>query len=74
MVWQIVVVWVVAIALGGILWQRFTRPPGVPTVPVPGQAVTRPRRVVPLWLALVLLILLAIAAWLTLRLGAAVAS
>lgn len=74
MVWQIVVVWVVAIALGGILWQRFTRPPGAPTVPVPGQTVTRPRRVVPLWLALVLLILLAVAAWLTLRLGAAVAS
>jgi len=74
MVWQIVVVWVVAVALGGILWQRFTRPPGMPTVSVPGQTVARSRRVVPLWLALVLLILLAVAAWLTLRLGAAVAS
>lgn len=74
MVWQIVVVWIVAIVLGGFLWQRFTQPPGVPTMPVPGQTVVRPRRVVPLWLALVLLILLAVAAWLTLRLGAAVAS
>ena len=74
MVWQIVVVWVVAIALGGFLWQRFTRPPGGATVPVPGQTVVRPRRVVPLWLALVLLILLAVAVWLTLRFGAAIAS
>jgi hypothetical protein len=74
MVWQIVVVWIVAVILGGILWQRFTRPPGMPTVPVPGQTVVRPRRVVPVWLALALLILLAGAVWLTLRLGAAVAS
>jgi len=64
MVWQLVVVWIVAIVLGGILWQRFSKPPGAPTVTVPGQAVARPRRVVPLWLALVLLIILAVAAWL----------
>ena len=74
MVWQIVVLWVVAIALGGFLWQRFTRPPGAPTVAVPGQAIARPRRVVPLWLALVLLIILVVAAWLTIRSGSAVPS
>ncbi|HTJ22860.1 MAG TPA: hypothetical protein VL383_10730 [Gemmatimonadaceae bacterium] len=74
MVWQVVVVWVVAVILGGILWQRFTRPPGMPTMSVPGQTAVRPRRVVPLWLALVLLIILAVAVWLTLRLGAAPAS
>lgn len=72
MVWHIVVVWVVAIVLGGLLWQRFTRPPGAPTVTVPGQAIARPRRVVPLWLALVLLIILVVAAWLTIRWGSAV--
>jgi hypothetical protein len=74
MVWPIVVVWIVAILLGGILWQRFTRPPGMPTVAVPGQSISRPRRVVPLWLALVLLIILAVAAWLTIRWGAAIPS
>jgi hypothetical protein len=74
MVWQIVVVWIVAIVLGGILWQRFSRPPGVPTVPVPGQTIAPPRRVLPLWLALVLLIILAVAAWLTIRWGATVPS
>jgi len=74
MVWPIVVVWIVAILLGGILWQRFTRPPGMPTVAVPGQSIARPRRVVPLWLALVLLIILALAAWLTIRWGAAIPS
>jgi hypothetical protein len=73
-VWQIVVVWIVAVVLGAILWQRFTRPPGAPTVLVPGQAVARQRRVVPLWLALVLLILLAVAAWLTIRWGSAIPS
>ena len=72
--WQIVVVWIVAIALGGTLWQRFTRPPGMPMVNVPGQTVARPRRVVPLWLALVLLIILAVAAWLTIRWGATIPS
>ena len=74
MVWQVVVVWIVAIVLGGILWQRFSKPPVTPTVAVPGQAVAPPRRVVPLWLALVLLIILAVAAWLTIRWGTAVPS
>jgi len=74
MVWPIVVVWIVAILLGGILWQRFTRPPGMPTVTAPGQSIARPRRVVPLWLALVFLIILAVAAWLTIRWGAAIPS
>ena len=74
MVWQIVVAWIVAVVLGVILWQRFTRPPGGPTVAVPGQAIARPRRVVPLWLALVLLIILAVAAWLTIRWGGSVPS
>ena len=74
MVWHIVVVWVVAIVLGGLLWQRFTLPPGGPTVTIPGQATTRPRRVVPLWLALVLLIIVVVAAWLTIRWGSTVPS
>lgn len=74
MLWQIVVVWIVAIVLAGFLWQRFTRPPGTPMVAVPGQAITRPRRVVPLWLALALLIILAVAVWLTIRWGSAVPS
>lgn len=68
---QIIVVWIVAIVLGGLLWQRFTRPRGVPTVTVPGQAIPPARRVVPLWLALVLLIILVVAVWLTIRLGSA---
>lgn len=72
--WHIVVLWVVAVALGGILWQRFTRPPGAPTVTVPGQAIARPRRVVPLWLALVLLIILVGAVWLSITWGTAVPS
>lgn len=74
MVWQIVVVWIVAIVLGGILWQRFTRAPGMPTVTVPGQSIPRPRRVLPLWLALVLLIILVVAVWLTIRWGTSVSS
>lgn len=71
MLWHIVVLWIVAVVLGGILWQRFTRPPGVPVVPVPGQTTARPRRVVPLWLALVLLIILVVAVWLTIGWGSA---
>jgi len=46
----------------------------MPTVTVPGQAMVRPRRVVPLWLALVLLIILVVAAWLTIRWGSAIPS
>lgn len=65
----IAVVWIVAIVLGVILFQRFTRPPTAPTIGVPGQRVV-PRRVYPLWLVLVLFILLVIALWVTLRYGA----
>jgi hypothetical protein len=66
---SIAIVWLVVLVLGGVLWQRFTR------VPVqPGGLATRSgastRRVVPLWLALVLLILLGTAVWLTVRWGA----
>jgi hypothetical protein len=66
---SIAIVWVVALVVGGVLWQRFTR------VPVQSGAFTRTaapttRRVLPLWLALVLLILLVVAVWLTLRWGA----
>ncbi len=65
----IAVVWAVALVLGGALWQRFTR------VPVQSGVFTRTgapttRRVLPLWLVLVLLILLITAVWLTLHLGA----
>ncbi len=62
----IVVVWVVAIVLGALLFQRFTRPPTTPTIGVPGQRIAA-RRVYPLWLVLVLFILLVIALWVTLR-------
>lgn len=67
----ILVVWLVVIVIGALLFSRFTRPPTTPTVGVPGQRVVAPRRVYPLWLALVLLILLVIAIWVTLRYGAA---
>jgi hypothetical protein len=65
----IAVVWLVTLVVGSVLWQRFTR------VPVqPGglgmRSATSTRRVVPLWLALVLLILFGIAVWLTIRWGA----
>lgn len=69
--WPIVVVWVVAIAVGALLWVRFTRPAGAPTVPLPGRSPGAPRRVFPLWLLLVELILLAAALWLTFAWGAA---
>lgn len=65
----IAVVWIVAIVLGVILFQRFTKPPTTPTIGVPGQRVA-PRRVYPLWLVLVLFILLVVALWVTLRYGA----
>lgn len=64
----IAVVWIVAIVLGVILFQRFTKPPTSPTIGVPGQRVA-PRRVYPLWLVLVLFILLVVALWVTLRYG-----
>jgi hypothetical protein len=66
---SLAIVWLVTLIVGGMLWQRFTR--------VPAQAgglgvrsATSTRRVLPLWLALVLLILFCVAVWLTLRLGA----
>ncbi len=64
--WLIVFVWLVAVGAGAFLWTRFTRAPTTGTVRVPGQQFT-PRRVVPVWLVLVLLILLVIALWLTVR-------
>lgn len=64
---SIAIVWLVAVVFGAILWQRFTRVPvqssGLSRVPPPT------RRVVPLWLAIVLLILLCVAIWLTVRLA-----
>jgi hypothetical protein len=66
--WVIIVVWVLAIVIGGVLWQRFTRAP-LPTVPVPGERVTTVRRVFPLWLVLVELILLVAAIWVTFSVG-----
>ncbi|MDQ3995717.1 MAG: hypothetical protein M3303_01725 [Gemmatimonadota bacterium] len=64
---SIAIVWLAALILGGVLWQRFTRAPVLP-----GGLVSRTptRRVVPLWLALALLILLVTAVWLTVRWGA----
>jgi len=66
---EIAIVWLVALVVGALLWHRFTRPPTAPMVPVPGQQVSKPSRVVPLWLVLVLLILLVAAIWLTFTLG-----
>lgn len=62
--WSLLVVWGVALALGALLWQRFTRPPA------PMVSTAKARRVVPLWLVLVLFILLVAALWITLRWGA----
>jgi hypothetical protein len=64
----IAIVWLVTLVVGGILWQRFTRVPArVGGVGV--RAATSTRRVLPLWLALVLLLLFGIAVWLTVRWG-----
>ena len=64
---SIAIVWIVMLLVGGLLWQRFTR------VPVQSGGFSRapatPRRVLPLWLALVLLILLIAAVWLTVRIA-----
>jgi hypothetical protein len=70
----IAIVWLVTLVLGGLLWQRFTRVPVQPAglssrLPASRPPVTT-RRVVPLWLALVLLILLVAAVWLTVQWGA----
>jgi hypothetical protein len=74
---SIALVWIVTLIVGGVLWQRFTRvpvqPPGLTSrsPSSPGspdwRAATTTRRVLPLWLALVLLILLITAIWLTVR-------
>jgi hypothetical protein len=64
----IAAVWLVALVLSGVLWQRFTRVPAQLGGLGTGTA-TSTRRVIPLWLALVLLILFAVAIWLTFRWG-----
>lgn len=68
-VW-IAIVWIVTLVLGGLLWQRFTRVPARLGGVGVRAATTSTRRVVPLWLALVLLILFGVAVWLTVRWGA----
>jgi hypothetical protein len=67
--WIIVLVWVIAIAIGLVLWQRFTKAPAIPTLTVPGQSDAPVRRVLPLWLVLVLFILLVVAIWVTFHVG-----
>jgi hypothetical protein len=67
---SIAVIWLVALVLGGVLWQRFTRVPvssGFSRSSVSPTSAPATRRVVPLWLALVLLVLLIAAVWLTVR-------
>ena len=61
---SIAIVWIVTLISGGVLWQRFTRIPAQ-SRPPGSRAPTATRRVVPLWLALVLLIVLITAVWLT---------
>jgi heme/copper-type cytochrome/quinol oxidase subunit 2 len=63
---SIAIVWVVTLVLGGVLWQRFTHVPAQPGG-LGTRSATSTRRVVPLWLALILLILLVTAVWLTVR-------
>ena len=66
---SVAIVWLLALVLGGVLWQRFTRVPAE-MGGVGIRSATSTRRVLPLWLALVLLILFCVAVWLTLRWGA----
>jgi hypothetical protein len=66
--WVIIVVWVLALVIGGALGVRFTKAPSAPTLRVPGQNV-KVRRVLPLWLVLVELILLVVAIWVTFHVG-----
>ena len=66
---SIAIVWLVAVLAGGFLWQRFTRVPAQ-VGGVGLRAATSTRRVIPLWLAVVLLILFGAAVWLTVRWGA----
>lgn len=67
--WIIVLVWVIAIAIGAALWQRFTKAPAAPTLTVPGEGAAPARRVLPLWLVVVLFILLVAAIWITFHVG-----
>jgi hypothetical protein len=67
---SITIIWLVTLVLGGALWQRFTRVPTQAGGFTSRATAAAPRRVVPLWLALVWLILLMLAVWLTLRWGA----
>jgi hypothetical protein len=68
---SITIVWIVTLVTGGMLWQRFTRVPiqssGFASRSPGSKSPATTRRVVPLWLAVVLLILLSTAVWLTLR-------
>jgi hypothetical protein len=67
---SIAIIWLVTLVLGGVLWQRFTRVPvssGFSRQSTSPTSAPATRRVVPLWLALVLLVLLVVAAWLTVR-------
>jgi hypothetical protein len=70
---SIAIVWIVTLVLGGVLWQRFTRVPvrsaGLASRSPGPQAPATHRRVVPLWLALVVLVLLITAVWLTVRIA-----
>ena len=63
----IAIVWVVTLVVGGVLWQRFTRVPA--QTGGYSRSAPAPRRVFPLWLAVVLLILLIVAVWLTVRMA-----
>jgi hypothetical protein len=71
---SIAIVWVVTLIVGGALWRRFTRVPvqsaGLASRPGGSRSPAANRRVLPLWLALVLLVLLITAVWLTVRWGA----
>ena len=62
------ILWLVTLVVGGVLWQRFTRVPAQPGG-VGVRSATSTRRVLPLWLVLVLLILFSVAVWLTVRWG-----
>jgi hypothetical protein len=66
---SLAILWLVTLVLAGVLWQRFTRVPAQPGG-LGVRSATSTRRVLPLWLALVLLILFCVAVWLTLRWGA----
>jgi hypothetical protein len=71
---SLAIVWIATLVVGSLLWQRFTRLPvqsaGLASRSPGSRAPATTRRVVPLWLAVVLLILLITAVWLTVRWGA----